>query len=151
MCGFDYTFGKDRLGDINYLKELKKDRLIVIQERKLNDIKIGSFEIKKLLLEGSINEANEMLGREYSIKGFLYKRNKNYAITTGDYLIPRNGYYTLALKKDSNEITFEARTKYLKDESSLLIKDLNNSLSSLKIEKRKNYEIIFTKTSSKSL
>ena len=150
VLGFDYTFGKDRLGNPDYLKSKGKN-VIIIDEIKLNDIKIGTYEIKKLLSDGEIDKANEMLGRVYSIKGNIHKRNKYYAITKEDYYLPRSGLYKLRIEGPNIDAQFDAKIKRLDDENCIVIKPIDANSVFEKIESKKPYKVFFTKSSSKSL
>ena len=150
VLGFDYSFGKDRLGNYEYLRS-RKDNVVVIDEIKIGDTKIGTYEIKKALSLGDINKANEFLGRTYSSKGFIYKRNKYYALSMEDYSVPRNGIYNLHIVGPNIDLEFNAKIKRLVENNSIIIKPLDYDLSKCVFEKRKVYEVFFTETSSKSL
>ena len=150
VLGFDYTFGKNRLGNYEYLKE-KKDNVVVIDEIKIDCTKIGTYEIKKALSLGDITKANEFLGRTYSIKGFIYKRNKYYALSMEGYTVPRNGIYNLHIVGPNIDIEFDAKIKRLVDSNSIIIKPLDYDMSKCSFEKRKVHEVYFTESISKSL
>ena len=150
VLGFDYSFGKDRLGNASFLKEMHKN-VIVIDEIKEGSIKIGTYEIKKALSGGDIAKANSLLGRAYSIKGFLYKRNKYYALTIFDYYIPRSFLYHLHIVGPNIDVEMDSKIKRLDEGGGIVIKPIDYDLSKLKIEKRKVYEVFFTQSSSKSL
>lgn len=106
ICGFDYTFGKDRKGDSSTLISLSNNRfkVIVLEEVKGNDeMKISSSRIISLLSEGKIIEANEYLYKPYSIKSNVIHGN-HIGTTIGfptanieldsKYMILKNGVYS---------------------------------------------------------
>ena len=72
VVGSDYTFGKDRLGDAEYLKEYCKKLGISVYIQPLlmyNDEKLSSTYIRDLVKEGSIDELNSLLVSPYLIGG----------------------------------------------------------------------------------
>lgn len=72
ICGEDYTFGRDRLGDKNYLKDYCIENGIdfyCMPLFKKGGEKVSSTRIKRLLLEGDVRTANELLGDNYFIRG----------------------------------------------------------------------------------
>ena len=150
VIGFDYTFGKNRLGNKDYLISQGKN-VVSIDEIKLDNTKVGTYEIKKLLSDGLIDDANKMLGRTYSIKGNIYKRNKYYALTKEDYYLPRSGEYTIKVIGPNISDEINAKIKRLDDENCIVIKELDDKNIFKSYERKKPYEIFFTKSSSKSL
>ncbi|MCR5741681.1 MAG: FAD synthetase family protein [Gammaproteobacteria bacterium] len=143
VSGFDYTFGRGRGGDINFLKEEKKDRLKVIDELKINGEKVGTKSIKENLSLGKITIANSLLGRPYSIKGNIYKRNKKYAITTMNYFIPRNGTYKLVLKDLNSKIEFIAKIKFIDESNGIVFTTEDESFNNNKYINKRLYELEF--------
>ncbi len=72
VCGKDYRFGYKGLGDVNLLKNLCKDKgicLHVIEDVSHCGKRVSTTNIKELLLDGKIEQANELLGESYSISG----------------------------------------------------------------------------------
>lgn len=105
FCGFNYSFGKDKKGDVKILENLLKDRanLNVISpiifnlennklvKSKLEDLKsyldkgyyvISSTFIKTLLENGKLKEMKKLLGHEYILIGEV-KKGKQLARTLG--------------------------------------------------------------------
>ena len=98
--GSDYRFGKDRKGDIDLLKKYFDTRVIDLVEK--NGNKIGAQNIISLLKEGKIKEANELMGHNYMITGYVshgqglgakigYPTENVTPIT--DYVFPKFGVY----------------------------------------------------------
>ena len=72
VIGYDHKFGKDRLGDVNKLREIGKvygfeveDVAPVTVETEI----VSSTAIRNALAEGNIDKANFFLGRNYSLFG----------------------------------------------------------------------------------
>lgn len=70
ICGFDFRYGKGRMGDT---ASLNKDlasllaQCIVEPEHRINGEKISSTKIKQLLSLGNVEDAAEFLGRPYQL------------------------------------------------------------------------------------
>lgn len=76
--GMDFAFGKDRIGDTEFLKKYAKEYNIGVSFIKFlnyKGTKISSSNIRDFLSEGKINNVNKMLGREYSISGLVVHGN----------------------------------------------------------------------------
>ena len=117
VVGYDFKFGKDRMGDVTTLKKLFKHKVEVIEQIKLDDIAIHSRVIKELIKSGKIQKANRLLGRNYLIQGDVIKglgigKKSLYPtlnIKVEKFLIPKSGVYaTLATINDKKlpSVTF---------------------------------------------
>lgn len=76
ICGSDYTFGRNREGNVEYLKEYCSKfniPLIVMPMFTLHGTKVSSSEIRKLLTEGNMLEAMHLLGENYFVRGKVVK------------------------------------------------------------------------------
>ncbi len=73
IIGYDFFFGKDKSGDSQKLKELFNGEVIIVDEVSIDGIPIHSRTIKQYIIDGNIQMANKLLGREYSIHGKLIK------------------------------------------------------------------------------
>jgi len=105
VVGYDYSFGRNREGSIDLLKELAHKRgfkVYVLQPVNINGRLASSTAIRNFLKEGNIKAANELLGYNYTLKGMVVKgkgRGKSLlGIPTAnleikDRLIPRRGVY----------------------------------------------------------
>lgn len=73
--GEDYTFGKNRVGNIDLLKFLGNKcgfEVIVINELHISNTypaKISSTKIRELVMAGKVAESQKLLGRHYQIRG----------------------------------------------------------------------------------
>lgn len=105
ICGDNFYFGKNAEGNINTLKSLCKDKnievIIVDKVLEHNNI-ISSQNIRKLLLDGNIDKANDFLGH-YFCYNFIVQHGNKLGRTIGiptinqifkeRYLIPKRGVY----------------------------------------------------------
>lgn len=65
VVGFDFSLGKNRQGDINYLRLVGKDlgfEVTTIEEFKTNGKRPSSGLIRSLLEDGKVEEAESLLG-----------------------------------------------------------------------------------------
>ena len=65
VCGPDYKFGFNKIGNIDLLK--KNFISYISNERKVKKTKVSTQIIKQLISEGNINYANELLLQKYSV------------------------------------------------------------------------------------
>ena len=71
-CGYNYRFGKNAQGDADLLKKLGKEygfSVTVTPCITENGGEVSSSRIRRLIKEGNIKEANELLGRRFSVTG----------------------------------------------------------------------------------
>lgn len=104
-CGFDYRFGKNAQGNIETLEQLCKDAgvaLYVSPPKKYRGMVISSTRIRTALEEGEIEQANDMLERDYSYKEVVIDGDKRgrilgkptiNQILNRNMTIPRHGVY----------------------------------------------------------
>lgn len=118
IIGYDHKFGKNRSADINDLIKLGKKYDFEVEQisaKEIDDISISSTKIRKALLEGNIELANNYLGHTYSLLGTIVEGRKNgrtinYPTANlkieEDYkLVPKNGVYIVSS-------VFENKTVY---------------------------------------
>lgn len=103
--GYDFALGKGREGNVPYLKVLGEEfdySVHVVEPVKSNDRIVSSSLIRKLILEGTVIEANKLLGRYYRVAGEVIHgdgRGKKIGIPTANLdtgdekLIPSAGVY----------------------------------------------------------
>ena len=110
VVGFNYRFGYKNSGDVNLLEKLSTKynyELYVMPAFTYNNLVVSSTEIRNLIKEGSIEKANIMLGREYTLHGTV-ERGKQIGRTIGfptanlkynfKKILPKEGvYYTEVL------------------------------------------------------
>jgi riboflavin kinase/FMN adenylyltransferase len=72
LIGFNFALGRDRAGDLDSLQQFGKlfgYAVEVVQPYKVDGEIISSSQIRSLLQEGRLKQANAMLGRPYSLEG----------------------------------------------------------------------------------
>lgn len=102
VVGYDFHFGKGKLGTAQTLKELCQGSVKIVGEVKVGEISVHSRTIKAYLKEGNIIMANKLLGREHYIEGYVIKGQglgKKELVPTlnlavEDYQLPLEGVYT---------------------------------------------------------
>jgi riboflavin kinase/FMN adenylyltransferase len=108
VIGYDHRFGKNREGSFDFLRKncsLYGFEVEEIPRQDIEETAISSSRIRKALLTGHIQEANELLGRPYTLSGTIVK-GKQLGRTIGfptanlhpqeSYkLIPQNGVYVV--------------------------------------------------------
>ena len=67
FCGFNYTFGHNKIGNIEKLSKLIDTS--VVDEIKIDDITVSSSVIRKYIEEGLLEKATELLGKPFQISG----------------------------------------------------------------------------------
>ncbi len=103
VVGYDYTYGKNKQGTVETLKELNKYHLYEVKPF-LNGagIKISSTYIKYLISQGDIKKANSYLYQDYQIEGKVIEGNKigrtiDFNTANIDpknkYVLPKKGVY----------------------------------------------------------
>ena len=99
VCGKDFRFGKNRIGDINLLA--KNFKLDVKDDVYLEGVKVSSTLIRTKLKLGEIETVNKLINRIYKISGKVVDGNKQGRkigfptanLEPYDYLIPSTGVY----------------------------------------------------------
>ena len=103
-CGKDFRFGYKREGDIIDLR--KKFKLNVIDDYIVNRSRVSTSMIKEFIIDGCIEEANNLLTKPYTIIGEVVHGNKvgrklgypTANIDYNNYILPKNGVYLTKVK-----------------------------------------------------
>ncbi|MEE4358583.1 MAG: bifunctional riboflavin kinase/FAD synthetase [Desulfococcaceae bacterium] len=110
VVGGDYSFGRNRQGDLAYLRQAAKrfafDLIVAdwIQPRSDGSERISSTRIREVVMEGDMEWACKMLGRYYQIRGTVARgRNRGGKllgcptanINLHDELAPKTGVYAV--------------------------------------------------------
>ena len=109
FCGKDFEMGKNKIGisEIAALSEKYNINFEIINSVTAGRKKISTTEIRKLLESGNMEEANLMLGREYSYNPPVLKGNKigriiGYRTINQEFaetnIIPKFGVYKSKIK-----------------------------------------------------
>lgn len=108
VVGSDFRFGADAAGDVELLREEAPKygyKLVVVKLRGDGDNKYSSTELRRLVTDGDIRKANELMDRAYFIDGTVKKGSKlgeklGYptANITTSKLLPAYGVYATLTK-----------------------------------------------------
>ena len=109
VCGFDFHFGYHGDGDPAFLKEHAPFEVKVIEPVNDETGKISSTRISQCIVEGKVDEANEMLGYRFTMEGKVVHgkhRGTDMGFPTAnlqydaEYLMPKNGVYAALVEVD---------------------------------------------------
>ncbi|MFH1829323.1 MAG: bifunctional riboflavin kinase/FAD synthetase [Pseudomonadota bacterium] len=120
IVGYDYTFGLHRHGTIETLEKLGKKndiRVIIVPAAFSDETLISSTVIRRMIVEGSVEQAATLLGRPYEIAGkvvaglgigrTLAARTAN--IISENEIMPSDGVY-ITMTAIEDEILFPSIT-----------------------------------------
>lgn len=118
VIGYDHQFGRNREGNIEFLKSVSEKygfEVIEISAKSIDEINISSTKIRDSLLRGDVETAKLFLSRSYEISGKVIKGNQlgrklgfptaNINVNSDIKLIPANGVYAVRVKIN-NELHF---------------------------------------------
>jgi len=127
IVGKDYSFGKNREGNIDFLKSVSGTldfEVIVADWKTINGIesgRISSTKIRKIVMEGNVEEAEKLLGRHYQIRGKVVSgRNRGGKllgfptanIHLHDELCPKTGVYAVTVECEAGNYSGVANIGY---------------------------------------
>ena len=111
VIGYDHQFGRNREGNIQFLKSVSEKygfEVIEISAKSIDEINISSTKIRDSLLRGDVETAKLFLSRSYEISGTVIKGNQlgrtlgfptaNVNVDSELKLIPANGVYAVRVK-----------------------------------------------------
>jgi riboflavin kinase / FMN adenylyltransferase len=112
VVGYDYTFGHNREGDINLLRETGNDFGFVVHlvgPVEIDHTLVSSTSIRRLVQEGRLAEAKVLLGRDFEVQGTVVKGQDRGGRLLGfptanlnphGELLPKKGVYAVRLLID---------------------------------------------------
>lgn len=116
VIGYDHHFGHDRTGDMKLLEQYAPKynfELVEIPPQLIHEATVSSTKIREAIMAGNIEEANLMLGREYSLTGAVVHGNKlgrtlgyptaNLQPVENEQVVPGNGIYAVKAIHDKKE------------------------------------------------
>ncbi len=120
VVGYDFQFGKARAYGIKDLKKLFEGEIVVVDEVVRAGISVHSRTIRTLISEGVINQANKLLGHDYTIKGSAVKGQgigkkemvPTINIVTEGFLLPKEGVYA-TLTRINDEAHYHPSVSFL--------------------------------------
>ena len=109
VVGYDFAFGKEKVGDAAYLDALFDGEVCIVKEVSCKGVSVHSRTIKAYLSEGNISMANSLLGRAYRIDGEVIRGQglgKKELVPTLNlhvkaYQLPMEGVYATRTKIDN--------------------------------------------------
>ena len=118
VIGYDHQFGKNREGNIQFLKEICEVYgfdVIEIPAQDIDAVNVSSTKIRNAILGGDIAKANEYLGEKFELTGTIVHGQAigktigfptaNIQVNSDLKLIPGNGVYAVDVSlKDSDYI-----------------------------------------------
>ena len=117
VVGQDYSFGRKREGDIFLLKEMAVTHgfeVIISGWIEVEGGRISSTEIRNLVREGRVEEAERLLGRHYQVRGTVIRGRDRGGrllgfptanLTLYDELCPKGGVYAVTV--EYNDTTYK--------------------------------------------
>ncbi|MFM7457130.1 MAG: bifunctional riboflavin kinase/FAD synthetase [bacterium] len=109
-AGYDHHFGKNRSGNVEFLKKFCKENdlsLTIKEALKIDGDLVSSSRIREQLSTGNIEEANKLLGRNFTLRGTVVHgdgRGKELGFPTANLKIsdelikPKVGVYLATAK-----------------------------------------------------
>jgi riboflavin kinase/FMN adenylyltransferase len=109
VVGHDFRFGHNRAGTVDFLQAQAEHfgyQVTVIPAIMQGDTVVSSSNIRRLLLEGHVEQAARLLGRYYAIEGPVvegFRRGRQLGFPTANVrpinaLVPRKGVYTVRVE-----------------------------------------------------
>ena len=115
VIGYDHHFGRNREGSFEHLIEfgpLYGFQVEEIPAQDIDEINVSSTKIRKALLKGDVQAANEFLGHAFTISGKVVKGKQigrklgfptaNLELNDRYKLVPANGIYAVKVLFDGN-------------------------------------------------
>jgi len=109
LMGYDHSFGKNAEGNYGLVNRLSKKynyETHLIEEAKIDDIKLSSTAVREALLAGNIEKANRILAYPYALTGLVVKGNQlgrtigfptaNIEVLDKYKLFPKQGVYVVS-------------------------------------------------------
>jgi riboflavin kinase/FMN adenylyltransferase len=108
VIGYDHQFGKNREGNIEFLKEICEVygfEVIEIPAQDIDAVNVSSTKIRNAILDGDVAKANEYLGERFELTGTIVHGQAigktigfptaNIRVNSDLKLIPGNGVYVV--------------------------------------------------------
>jgi riboflavin kinase/FMN adenylyltransferase len=120
LCGLDFSFGKNKCGNVEWLKyktNNKNIKLNVVKYFKKKSKKISSSFIRTLIKNGNLNNISDFLGKKYFFTGIPYNNFKIYKklifstinfATDKNKLLPKGVFLTVLLqnRREYKSVTY---------------------------------------------
>lgn len=104
VVGYDFSFGANRQGSIDFLRDRAKELGVdvdVVPPVKVGDVLVSSTRVRQAVEEGDVSLASRLLGRDFYLQGLVERgagRGRQIGIPTANLrgtfeLIPKRGVY----------------------------------------------------------
>jgi len=111
VIGYDHQFGRNREGDLEFLKETAKIFDFKVEEisaEEVQEVNVSSTKIRQSLLEGDIEKTNGFLGRPFRYSGVVVEGQQigrtigfptaNIEIKNQHKILPKDGVYAVRVQ-----------------------------------------------------
>ena len=111
VIGYDHQFGRNREGDLEFLKETAKIFDFDVEEisaEEVQEVNVSSTKIRQSLNNGNIERANEFLGRPFLCTGIVVEGKKlgrelgfptlNIQVNNNHKILPKDGVYAVQVQ-----------------------------------------------------
>ncbi len=106
VVGYDYRFGHNREGDIDYLKRMGLENGFAVDTVagfKMDETVVSSTAIRQMILSGNVRDAKKLLGRFFEVSGTIIegrRRGASLGFPTANLRVtsqasPRTGVYVV--------------------------------------------------------
>ena len=116
VVGHDHHFGRNREGSFDELNELSQLYNFALEEipaQEAEDVTVSSTKIRNALLQGKVQQANALLGYNYSLSGQVISSNQlgrkigfptaNIKVNNERKLVPGDGVYAVKVNVDKHK------------------------------------------------
>jgi riboflavin kinase/FMN adenylyltransferase len=111
VIGYDHQFGRNREGDLEFLKETAKIFDFEVEEisaEEVQEVNVSSTKIRQSLNNGNIERANEFLGRPFLCTGTVVEGKRlgrelgfptlNIQLNNEHKILPKDGVYAVQVQ-----------------------------------------------------
>jgi riboflavin kinase/FMN adenylyltransferase len=111
VIGYDHQFGRNREGDIEFLRETANIfdfEVIEISAEEIDEVNVSSTKIRNSILDGNIARANEFMGKPFQVQGRVVQGKKlgreigyptiNLQLNNEHKIMPLDGVYAVQVQ-----------------------------------------------------
>ena len=108
VIGYDHQFGRNREGDIEFLRETANIfdfEVIEISAEEIDEVNVSSTKIRNSIMDGNIARANEFMGKPFQVQGKVVQGKKlgreigyptiNLQLNNEHKIMPLDGVYAV--------------------------------------------------------
>ena len=113
VIGYDHQFGRNREGDIEFLRETANIfdfEVIEISAEEIDEVNVSSTKIRNSIIDGNIARANEFMGKPFQVQGKVVQGKKlgreigyptiNLQLNNEYKIMPLDGVYAVQVHID---------------------------------------------------